>query len=538
MSLISLLLALLPIVVIICMLLVWKKPADISGIVGWLAVSVIAILFFKTTLEVVVRSTFAGLIKSFSVSLIVATSLLQMAYMEKTGALKRIIIFIKTISCENKAVQIMMINIGFGTLMVAVGATPVSLLPPILVAMGYSTYVAIALPSIGYDSLCTYALLGAPIVVFVDIANRFLGAGNTITLSQAGGIFAYFLPVVSTTIGLCMLWIVDKWKGIQKGWLPCLITGLVIAVVSHFTNKFDNLVVLTGVLCGIAVIIAMVIYLLATGKKVIDRSKLTKEELEYEKKYPLWKALMPWILLIVAILALNLPKDIFNFLYTQLKLPIKGISADGKGIDTRALWNAYTWIFISTILSIPFLRPTKSQLQDTLKLWVKRAPRPVFSAAIFFAIGEIMNMSGYNMLSNVDKNAPAFLTPSMIKVLADYSALAFHQTYGYIVTFIGLFGGFITGSEASTIAMFSQYTMTTAKNLNLGITGIIVITAGLAFGGGLASVISPAKLQNAAASIDKLGEENKVIPIAFIFSIILCLITSVFVTFLLRFVLL
>ena len=538
MSLVSLLLALLPIAIIICMLLVWKKPADISGIVGWLAVSIIAILFFKTTLEVVARSTVAGLIKSFSVSLIVATSLLQMAYMEKTGALKRIIIFIKTISCENKAVQIMMINIGFGTLMVAVGATPVSLLPPILVAMGYSTYVAIALPSIGYDSLCTYALLGAPIVVFVDIANRFLGAGNSITLSQAGSIFAYFLPVVSTTIGLCMLWIVDKWKGIQKGWLPCLISGLVIAVVSYFTNKFDNLVVLTGVLCGIAVIIAMVIYLLVTGKKVIDRSTLTEEEIEYEKKYPLWKALMPWILLIAAILALNLPKDIFNLLYTKLKFPIMGISADGKGIDTRALWNAYTWIFISTILSIPFLRPTKSQLMDTLKVWCKRAPRPVFSAAIFFAIGEVMNMSGYSMLSNIDKNAPAFLTPSMIKVLADYSALAFHQTYGYIVSFIGLFGGFITGSEASTIAMFAQYTMTTAKNLNLGLNGIIIITAGLAFGSGLASVISPAKLQNAAASIDKLGEENKVIPVAFIFSIILCLITSTFVVFLLKFVLL
>lgn len=216
-----------------------------------------------------------------------------MAYMEKSGALKRIIIFIKTISSENKAVQIMMINIGFGTLMVSVGATPVSLLPPILLAMGYSTYVAIALPAIGYDSLCTYALLGAPIVVFVDIANKFLGADGSITLSQAGSIFAVFLPVVSTAIGFCMLWIVDRWQGIKKGWLPCIITGLVIGVVSHFTNKYDNLVVLTGVICGVAVIIAMIVYLLATGKKIIDRSKLSKEDLEFEKKYSLLKHAFP-----------------------------------------------------------------------------------------------------------------------------------------------------------------------------------------------------------------------------------------------------
>ena len=199
----SLLLTLLPIVLIPSLLIVWKQPADIAGIAGWLAISAIAFFAFQTSVEVILRSTAAGFIRSFSVSLIVAMSLLQMAFMEKTGALRRIVIFIKTIACDQRAVQVMMINIGFGTLMVSVGATPVSLLPPILVAMGYSTYVAIALPAIGYDALCTYALLGAPIVVFVDIANAYLGQGHEISLSQAGRVFFMFLPVVSTLWWKC-----------------------------------------------------------------------------------------------------------------------------------------------------------------------------------------------------------------------------------------------------------------------------------------------------------------------------------------------
>jgi lactate permease len=524
----SLLLTLLPIIVILVMLIVFKKAADICGIVGWIAISAVAVLFFQTSFEVILRATGAGLIRSFSVSLIVATSLLQMAFMEKTGALKRIIIFIKTIASDNRAVQIMMINIGFGTLMVAVGATPVSLLPPILVAMGYSTYVAIALPAIGYDSLCTYALLGAPIVVFVDIANSFLGTGNEISLHQAGMIFFMFLPVVSTLIGFCMLWIVGKWKAVKEGWLPCLITGAVIGVVSYFTNQYDNLVVLTGVLCGIAVIITMAVYLKTTGGKIIDRSRLSEAELDYEKQFPLWKALLPWIFLVVIILALNIPKDIFNLLYRTLKLPILGLTADGKPLETRALWQAYTWIFVSTLLSIPFLKPTGAQLKDTMKIWFKRAYRPVFAAAIFFAIGEVMNMSGYNMAAH------KFTMPSMVEILAGYSAQFFQSAYGSVVSFIGLFGGFITGSEASAIAMFAKYTLSTAKNLSMPLTGLIIITAGLAFGSGLASVISPAKLQNAAASIDKIGEENKVIRIAFVFSLILTVITSIFVVVLLK----
>ena len=527
MSLAFLLLTLLPIVLILCLLIVWKKPADVSGIVGWLAISLVALLAFETTLEVILRSTAAGFIRSFSVSLIVAMSLLQMAYMEKTGALKRIIIFIKTIARENRAVQIMMINIGFGTLMVAVGATPVSLLPPILVAMGYSTYVAIALPAIGYDALCTYALLGAPIVVFVDVANGFLGKGNEISLSQAGMVFYMFLPVVSTLIGISMLWIVGRGQALKEGWLPCLVTGAVIGLVSYVTNRYDNLVVLTGILCGLAVIIAMVIYLKVTGKKLIDRSQLTPDELAFEKTYPLWRALSPWLILVLLILALNVPKDVFNYLYRELKLPINGLTANGAPLETRALWQAYTWILASIVLSIPFIRPSGAQIKDSLSVWIKRAPRPVFSAAIFFAIGEIMNMSGYSM------SAKAFAVPSMVKVLADYSSDFFSGAYGAVVTSIGLFGGFITGSEASTIAMFGKYTLTTAKNLNMETYGMILIMAGLAFGGGLASVISPAKLQNAAASIDKLGAENQVIRTAFVFSILLTVVTSLFLVLLL-----
>lgn len=523
----SLLLTLLPIVVIVCMLVIFKKSADISGIVGWLCVSVVAFLFFNTSLEVILKSTVSGIIRSFPVSLIVLTSLFMMAYMEKTGALKRIIIFIKTIASDNKAVQIMMINIGFGTLMVAVGATPVSLLPPILIAMGYSTYVSIALPSIGYDALCTYALLGAPIVAFVDFANRFLGPGNEITPSQAGRVFYMFLPLVATLIGFCMLYIVDKWNGVKKGFLPCIVTGGVIAVVAYFTNRVDNLVTLTGVLCGIAVILVMALYLKLTGKKIIDRSILTKEEIAYEKEYPLWKAVSPWIILITLILAMNLPKPIYHFLY-NLKLPINGITPDGKGIATRALWNAYTWIAVAVLLSMLIMKPKFSEVKSSVKVWWKRAPRPVFSAAIFFAIGEIMNFSGWSM------ETMKFQADSMIKVLASASADAFSGAYGFITGFVGLFGGFITGSEASTIAMFANYTMATAKNLNLGLNGLIIVTAALAFGGGLASVISPAKLQNAAASIDKLGEENKVIRIAFVFAFILTLVTSVYALMLLK----
>ena len=84
-----LLLTLLPIVVLLILLLLFRKAADVSGIIGWVVISLVAWLGFQTSIEVIARSTGAGLIRSFSVSLIVAASLLQMAVMERSGALRR-----------------------------------------------------------------------------------------------------------------------------------------------------------------------------------------------------------------------------------------------------------------------------------------------------------------------------------------------------------------------------------------------------------------------------------------------------------------
>ena len=97
---------------------------------------------------------------------------------------------------------------------------------------------------------------------------------------------------------------------------------------------------------------------------------------------------------------------------------------------------------------------------------------------------------------------------NMIALLAKASSSAFGQFYPLVAPFLGLFGGFISGSETSAIAMLTKLHLSTAEEI--GAIGLLIAAAS-GIGGGLASVISPAKLQNAAASIDRIGDESKVI---------------------------
>lgn len=284
MHILSIILSLLPILLVLT-LLIWRKmAADLAGIFGWIATALVAILYFQTSPSTALLASLAGVVASFPITLMVAASLLQIFIMIETGALARVVTLIKTISPANQVVQIMIVNIGFGTLLAALGATPVSILPPIMIALGYTSFVAIALPALGYDALCTYALLGVPIVVFSGLVGM--------PVEEVGGYFANFMPVISTCIALGMLWIVGGWKMMGQGLLPALISGLSAGFIAIGMNSL-RLIPLTGVVAGLGVVLVMLLYLVLTHKPLRDRTVLTGADLETEKHLPLWVALTP-----------------------------------------------------------------------------------------------------------------------------------------------------------------------------------------------------------------------------------------------------
>ena len=163
---------------------------------------------------------------------------------------------------------------------------------------------------------------------------------------------------------------------------------------------------------------------------------------------------------------------------------------------------------------------------------LRRAPRPAFAAAVYFAIAFVLNHSG-KAPALADGKPGWAMDPdgglNMVKVVADASAGVFGQAYAGVAAFLGLLGGFISGSEASAIAMLSKLHFETMAQVFAGtdperllrISLLVAAVSGI--GGGLASVISPAKLQNAAAVIDKIGMESQVIRATVVIALIMVL---------------
>ncbi len=502
-SWISILLALAPVIIIFVLLAARHAPADIAGLIGWAVTAIIAWLYFKTSLVVVFASSLSGIVASLPIALVVATSIFQVTVMQETGAIARVVALLKTVSPSDQVVQIMLVNVGFGTMLTALGAVPVSILPPIMISLGYTSFVAIALPAIGYDALTTYALLGIPVVVFANTVG--------LPVKDVGIYFARFMPVISTCIALGMLWIIGRWKMLLNGAIPALVSGLVAGLVCIAMNQL-GLITVTGIAAGMAVIGVMLIYLIVRRKPLVDPLNMDETDRTAVQNMSLATAVSPWLILTVASLLVNAPfLPFFDLVFNRLSMPLAIIP--GAPERVRFFWQAYFWIAISTLLALPLLKASKNKVKVSWQKWLKRAPRPVFSAAIFFAIAYIINNSGKNTSWEI-------IQPNLniVSLLANASAAAFGRFYPFFSPFLGLFGGFISGSETSAIAMLTRLHLSTAQQI--GAIGLIVAAAS-GIGGGLASVISPAKLQNAAASIDRIGEETQVIRTTVIISMLI-----------------
>jgi lactate permease len=514
--LLGFLLIIMPIVIAVTMLIVLHRAADTTGVVVWLVTMLIAILVFQTDIGVALVASVAGIVRSFPISLMVATSILMMTYMEETGALHRLIVFFKTLGGGSRPMQIMLISLGLGLFLVGIGATPVSMLPPVMLALGFSPLVAVALPSIGYDPLTTFALLGVPVQVFAD--SYAAASGNPIALWFAGSVFASFMPVVSVGIAVSMLWIAGGKKLLlnREGIFLAVIAGLTAGVTAIICNlEVVNLTRLTDVFAGAAVLCVLYIYNKVSKKPFVDRGQLNETDVNVEQGMSLRRASIPWLVLVILSLATTLIDPIKNLLAVQLDYVINfgqyqaaDFTVRGLTISTKFLWQAYTLMLIATLVSMPFFRNDRQVLGNTFRKFMKRAPRPVLSAAIFFAMAEVMNFSGFVPNAGGVWIFPADPTNNMVYLLASLTSASLGAAYPLTAAFLGLLAGFISGSETSAIAMFTNYHYQASTAIA---ANAVVVSASNGIGGGLASVLSPAKIQNAAAVIDEIGIEGQVI---------------------------
>jgi len=511
-------LAISPIILIFAGIVFLKQSGTLMAAVGWLLTVAIAIFFFDTSPEVAVYASLGGILASFGISLMVLFTILQVTMMDLTGAIQRISASNKSIAAERYD-QIMILNVGFGSFLVSIGATPVTMLPPIMMALGFSPLASVALPCLGYDPLTSFSLLAVPITLPAAI----FGFDAVVMGSHV----ALFLPVISTGLSMGMLWVADGWEGIRKGWIPAVLAGLSLGIFSIvFVNMLPaSAIGLVGVFSGLLTIALLFLYRGVRGRRLIARKEDAPGQVvspSASAMMPLWKAVLPWVLLVVLVVIISI-EDIQSGLYHLLGEAQVIHVVGNRAVDLRLMNQAYFWVVVSTLVAAPFLVRSRNEGKKIIRLWLKRAWSPTLAAAVFFAIAYVMDWSGQCIIDGTLTFVAGSTDLNMNAVIGLTLAMAFGIAFPIISPLLGLLGSFVSGSETSSNVMFYGILQKATNVLSLDFEKVY---AAHMVAGGIASGIAPAKIINAAAVIDQASIEGEVIKKSAVVVILLALLTS------------
>jgi len=511
-------LAIFALVVVFVGIVQFRQSGATMAVVGLIVSLMLAIGFFNTDPLVALGAAIYGIFKSFGITISVLATMLMIFLMREVGALQIISTAIKR-AATTKEQQALFLGVGFGSFATSLGVVTPSLFPPLLVAMGFSPFAAIAISVLGYNATTSYALLSVPISLPADVfrLDVFL--------------FAYkvniFLPVVAVLVSIAMLWIIGGKSSVKKGIVPAILTGLTIAFSCLIFGLLHVPIMLIGVLAGL--VSMAVLYL---HQRLVTRPTKAIGSIDRGKTI---RALSPWLILIALALVVSMPQ-VTDWM-RHLDGPAFWIF--DKPLDLDAFAQVYTWIFAATILSLPILKPTRDQLGKTMSLWIRRIWQPFIAYALFFGVAYVMAWSAMAVSNGKLVPTSEFAVLNMNNVIGLTLAATFGAMFVFVAPWLGLFGAVVGGSEASSNVMFFPIQHKAAEGIGLTEAGqnssaFMTIYGSHANGGGIASAITPSKINNAAATI---GAEAKLeseilrshVPLVLVITFIVGLLTALFI---------
>ncbi len=451
--------ALLPLFIIIVGILAFNQRGDRMAVVGWLLCVIIAVGIFKTDLNAALAASLIGFLKAFGISIAVVFTMLMIFIMKEKGCLGIISEFIKKLTTTIEG-QALFIGVGFGTFLTSLGIVTPALFPPLLVAMGFNPFSAVAIAVLGYNATTSFALLALPITLPAEIGG-FDAADFAFKITL-------YLPVVSVGISLAILWMVGGVKSMKKGMIPAIISGLAIAFSAIFFTYTEIVPLrIVGVASGLVTMAALLLYqkVVSPNKKSDANHTRTRNQIALK---PLLIAFSPWIIL--TILACIISIESVGERLSEIGGEAEIIEIYGEKVDLNIFNQIYTWIFVSILIALPLLKPTKTQLNSALKLWVRRVWPPFIAYSVYFMIAFVMAKSAFEIQDGAFVQIGDFNDFNMNVIVGTSLASLFGAGYIFVAGSVGMMGAFAGGSAASSNVMFYGIQQNACKDA--GVSGL------------------------------------------------------------------
>ena len=476
----SYLLASLPILLVLALMLVFRRGSHQAGFAGWLAGIVVAFAAFGLNFSVLWVSQVKGLLLTMNVLAVLWPALLLYHVVDQAGGVRAIANALQEMIPEPGWLLVVLAwmlsplveNLaGFGL--------PIAIVAPMLILLGVIPVRAVAATAVGHSWAVSLGGMALAFRTMTDIT----GMNESEVFPYA----AILLGVSALLTGLASAWLLKQ----LYYWKRILLLALVVALTQYLVGITGTIALSSFTASIVGVGVGLLMARRPPGEKL--RANMTPQ---------LKGGLVSYGILFFSIFIVSIIKPLNQWLasvrlISQFPEVITNsglLTAAGPGFIFKPFTHPGFWILVSTVLAILLLPRLTRSVRPSLRPALAATGRSGLPATLgtIFMIGlsTLMEHTGMTMQ------------------IAQGLSLAFGSVYPLVAPLVGALGAFATGSNTNSNILFGP--MQKGVAILLGISPVLLLAAQTT-GGALGSMIAPAKLAVGGSTNAMKGKEGEVL---------------------------
>ncbi|KAB7679774.1 L-lactate permease [Bacillus sp. R-CC1] len=500
--------ALIPIIFFFLALAVFRMKGYVAGFITVVLTVLVALFAYKMPFTMAMAATGYGFLYGlWPIAWIIIMSVFLYKISVKTGQFDVIRASVLSITNDHRLLVIL-IGFSFGAFLEGAAGfgAPVAITAALLAGLGLNPLYAAGLCLIANTAPVAFGAMGIPITV--------AGQVTGIDPHKIGQMAGHQLPFLSLFVPFFIVFLMDGFKGIRQTWPALFVAGSSFAITQFITATFLG-PELPDITSALVSLISLALFLKVWQPKEIYQSGQANSEvaatttaasmpkLTFGKVVKAWS---PFIVLTVMVViwsqsffkALFTPGGALASLVFKFEIPglhnlvMKAEPIVNKPTPYEAILKfdvlsaTGTAILIACIISMFILKMNVKDAVVTFKETLSELKMPILSIGFVLGFAFIANYSG--------------LSSTLALALAGTGGL-----FPFFSPFLGWIGVFLTGSDTSANALFSNLQAITAQQV--GVSEVLLVAANTT-GGVTGKMISPQSIAIACAAVGLAGKES------------------------------
>ena len=498
--------AALPIIALVIVLGVLRRPAWQAALAALAVAFVTAVGPWKMPLEPAIQSMLSGATFAlWPVMWLVFNGLLLYNLAVTSGRFEAFRSWLTTNLPNDRRVVLVVVGFCFGALLEGIAGfgTPVAITSSLLILIGFPAIEALVFVLIFNTAPVAFGALGIPLTV--------LGSVTGLPAATVAAMVGRQLPFFALILPFYVTALYGGWRSVRSLWPVLLVAGATFAGAQFLASNYIDYT-LADVLSSLLSLAATLLFVRVwrpTPDPAFAIKAPASQPAHATLSIPAWQGWLPWLTLTVVVIA-------WSFFAIAAK-GARGVAWPGLNNAIAitlyhdkpyaAIWSFQplatgTAVLVTCVLISLLFRVSPREFASCVVLTFRQIWLAIITVVLIVALAYLMNYSG-------------------LAYTLGKGAASTRYLFILLSPFLGWIAVALSGSDTSGNALFGNLQVVAAQQLNLN---PVLFAATNSSGGVMGKMISPQNIATGAAVTQLQGQEGAVFARTFIHSIALTLI--------------